>query len=101
MDRFKDELGHPIEGFEHIAIIKPGTPVKNRLVVMSSGLSMPDNRIEKINERIQEILDELEKQSKSTSLLDTIKTDALNSLRGDRKESNIDEIDIDDLFNKY
>ena len=101
MDRFKDELGHPIEGFEHIAIIKPGTPVKNRLVVMSSGLSMPDNRIEKINERIQEILDEIEKQSKSTSLLDTIKTDALNSLRGDRKETTIDEIDIDDLFNKY
>lgn len=101
MDRFKDAIGHPIEGFEHIAIIQPGTAIKNRLITMSSGLTMPDNRIEKINERIQEILDELERQQQATSLLNTIQTDELNSLRGGRKDSDIDEIDIDDFLGKY
>ena len=100
--RFKNELGHPIEGFEHIAIIKPGTPVKNRLIVISSVMSIPDCRVAKINERVQEILDELEKQKESTSLLNSISTDKLNSLRGDyRKESTIDEINIDEFFDKY
>lgn len=102
IERFKDALGHPIEGFEHIAIIKPGTPVKNRLIVISSGMSIPDGRVAKINERVQEILDELEKQKESSSLLNSISTDKLNSLRGDyRKESTIDEINIDEFFDKY
>lgn len=102
LDRFKDVIGHPIEGFEHMAIIKPGTTFKNRLIVMSSGLSIPENRIEKINERIEEILDELEKQKNTqSSILGAIRTDELNSLRYGRKESNIDELDIDDFLGKY
>jgi chorismate mutase len=102
LDRFKDEIGHPIEGFEHMAIIKPGTNYKNRLIVMSSGLSLPENRIEKINERIQEILDELEKQKQEeSSILSAIKTSELDNLRAGRGDDGVDEIDIDDFLGKY
>jgi len=102
LDRFKDAVGHPIEGFEHMAIIKPGTNFKNRLIVMSSGLSLPENRIEKINERIQEILDELEKQKQEeSSILGSIKTSELDSLRTGRNDSGIDEIDLDDFLGRY
>ena len=59
---FKNQIGNPIEGFEHVAIIEPSMNLKNRAIVISSGLSLPEDRIEKINERIQEILDEIEKQ---------------------------------------
>ena len=102
LERFKDVVGHPIEGFEHMAIIKPGTDHKNRLVVISSGLSLPENRIEKINERIQEILDELERQKQEeSSILNVIKTSELDSLRTGKSGNDIDEIDIDDFLGRY
>ena len=102
LDRFKDVVGHPIEGFEHMAIIKPGTEHKNRLIVISSGLSLPENRIEKINERIQEILDELERQKQEEcSILSNIKTSELGSLRNGRSGPDLDEIDLDDFLGKY
>ena len=76
--------------------------LKNRAIVISSGLSLPEDRIEKINERIQEILDEIEKQKQVNSILDTIETDKIKGLRGIRNDSNgPDEIDIDDFLSKY
>lgn len=99
---FKNQIGNPIEGFEHIAIIEPSMNLKNRAIVISSGLSLPEDRIEKINERIQEILDEIEKQKQVNSILDTIETDKIKGLRGIRNDSNgPDEIDIDDFLSKY
>ena len=99
---FKNQIGNPIEGFEHIAIIEPSMNLKNRAIVISSGLSLPEDRIEKINERIQEILDEIEKQKQVNSILDSIETDKIKGLRGIRNDSNgPDEIDIDDFLSKY
>lgn len=99
---FKNQIGNPIEGFEHVAIIEPSMNLKNRAIVISSGLSLPEDRIEKINERIQEILDEIEKQKQVNSILDTIETDKIKGLRGIRNDSNgPDEIDIDDFLSKY
>ena len=99
---FKNQIGNPIEGFEHVAIIEPSMNLKNRVIVISSGLSLPEDRIEKINERIQEILDEIEKQKQVNSILDTIETDKIKGLRGIRNDSNgPDEIDIDDFLSKY
>ena len=99
---FKNQIGNPIEGFEHVAIIEPSMNLKNRAIVISSGLSLPEDRIEKINERIQEILDEIEKQKQVNSILDTIETDKIKGLRGIRNDSNgPDEIDIDDFLSMY
>ena len=99
---FKNQIGNPIEGFEHVAIIEPSMNLKNRAIVISSGLSLPVDRIEKINERIQEILDEIEKQKQVNSILDSIETDKIKGLRGIRNDSNgPDEIDIDDFLSKY
>ena len=99
---FKNQIGNPIEGFEHVAIIEPSMNLKNRAIVISSGLSLPEDRIEKINERIQEILDEIEKQKQVNSILDSIETDKIKGLRGIRNDSNgPDEIDIDDFLSKY
>ena len=99
---FKNQIGNPIEGFEHVAIIEPSMNLKNRAIVISSGLSLPDDRIKKINERIQEILDEIEKQKQVNSILDSIETDKIKGLRGIRNDSNgPDEIDIDDFLSKY
>ena len=99
---FKNQIGNPIEGFEHVAIIEPSMNLKNRAIVISSGLSLPEDRIEKINERIQEILDEIEKQKQVNSILDSIETDKIKGLRGIRNDSNgSDEIDIDDFLSKY
>ena len=99
---FKNQIGNPIEGFEHVAIIEPSMNLKNRAIVISSGLSLPEDRIEKINERIQEILDEIEKQKQVNSILDTIETDKIKGLRGIRNDSNgPDEIDIDDFLSKH
>ena len=102
MTNFKNKIGNPIEGFEHIAIVDPAMNIKNKVITISSGLSLPEDRIEKINERIQEILDELEQQKQLNSILNSIETDKINGLRGGRNNSaGPDEIDIDDFLSKY
>lgn len=102
LTNFKNTIGNPIEGFEHIAIVEPALNIKNKVITISSGLSLPEDRIEKINERIQEILDELEQQKQLNSILNTIETDKISGLRGKRNSSNgPDEIDIDDFLSKY
>ena len=104
MEDFKANVGEPLEVFEHY-YLKDDESIPNRLCVILSGLSLPDDRIQVIIQRIQEVEEALNKKKEST-LLDSI--DELGDLhvdslgidrtRSDEKE-NVAEIDFD--FDKY
>lgn len=104
MDTFKANVGEPLEMFEHY-YLKDDDTIPNRIGVILSGLSVPDDRIQIIIQRIQEVEDALNKK-KESSLLDSI--DSLDNLhvnaigidrtRSDVKED-VNEIDFD--FDNY
>ena len=73
------------------------------MITLLSGLSVPDDRIEKIIQRIDEATAQLTKV-KESSILDEAQTDFLDQLRGSdssKKETDIDQIDLDDIFGNY
>lgn len=104
MEDFKSNVGEPLEVFEHY-YLKEDDSVPNRLAVILSGLSIPDDRIQIIIQRIKEVEDALNKR-KETSILDSIGgMDDLhvNSLGVDRTRSGeqTDVADIEFDFDKY
>jgi|HigsolmetaAR203D_1030402.scaffolds.fasta_scaffold01377_11 regulator of extracellular matrix RemA (YlzA/DUF370 family) len=100
MPKFKSILGEPVEEFEHIYINGVNDDV-NRVIAIMSGLSIPDDRIEKIAQRIAEVEAQLTR-TKETSLLDDVKTDLIKSLRQTETISKrISEDNLDDEFSKF
>jgi cell division GTPase FtsZ len=100
MTQLKDFVGEPVEGFEHIMINKdPEDP--NRVIVILAGMSVPDDRIQKMLQRIEEATEQLTKV-KSSSILDDAQTDLIKSLR-DTSAGKTDpaDIDLNETFNKY
>lgn len=91
-------IGEPVEGFEHIC----DTATENAVHLILSGLSIPDDRIQKISQRISEAMEALS-QTKDSSILDSMDTGALNSLRRGEEVavSTDDTVSLGDLFSQY
>lgn len=101
LPKLKDLIGEPVEGFEHIYVNNDDSQ-ENLVLTLLSGLSVPDDRIEKIIQRIDEAA-QLTKV-KESSILDEVQTDFLYQLRGSetsKKEADIDQIDLDYIFGNY
>ena len=105
---FKKSVGEPIEIFEHYFVNESGDTKKypNRFAMILSGLSITDDRIQIIMQRIEEA-EEAIKKKKEGSLIDQVESlDALkvDSLGVDRTRSAEKEAleDIDfDFLSKY
>ncbi|MNW16198.1 hypothetical protein D3C71_2149660 [compost metagenome] len=71
------------------------------MIVILSGLSVPDDRLQKIVQRIESAKEDLTR-TKSSEILQNKNTDFVNELRGTNKpETDGDDIDEDDIFNRY
>lgn len=90
-------VGEPIESFEHIYINKNDDD-SNRFIAILSGLSIPDDRIIKMKQRIDTGRDEVGKQ-KQSSALDDIDLDDVKELREDGASNG--ELDLDDIYSKF
>ena len=95
--KLKELAGEPVEGFEHIYISKDDE--ENRVIVILTGLSVPDDRLLKIKQRIDEGLEELTR-TKTSSVLDDVDMESVKELR-DNGIENSNELNLDDLFSKY
>jgi len=96
----KELIGEPVEGFEHIYVNKADDE-PNRVIAILSGLSVPDDRIEKVLQRIEDAEEQLMK-TKDSSILDDAKTDLIDELR-DTSGSKVgaQEVDLGDIFDSY
>ena len=104
MEDFKANVGEPLEVFEHY-YLKDDDSIPNRVGVILSGLSIPDDRMQIIIQRIKEVEDALNRK-KESSLLDSVDDmDDLHvtSIGIDRTKSNVkgDVSEIDFDFDKY
>jgi hypothetical protein len=97
----KEFIGEPVEDFSHIFVNKEETDL-NRVIIILSGLSVPDDRIQKILQRIEEATKELSRV-KESSILDKANVDAITNLRSTSNvpDEKPDEIIISDIFSKY
>lgn len=95
--KLKDLIGEPAELFQHIYI--DDALAENRIVLILAGLSVPDDRLEKMVERIEEGLEALAK-TKSSSVLDDLDTDEIKNARTGNAKGSAD-FDLDDLLSMY
>jgi tubulin-like protein CetZ len=95
----KKLVGEPLEGFEHDFVIVNDEYI-NRIILLMSGLSIPDDRIERMGQRISEVSAALTKTKKG-SLLDDIDIEGLRSLRKENKREVDKDFDVSNIFNKY
>lgn len=97
--KIQELIGTPVELFEHVYMTATNDET-NRMVLILTGLSVPDDRLTKVVQRIESGLDELA-QVKESSVLDSTESNSkIKELRSQTmKQSN--EFDLDDLFGKY
>lgn len=95
--KLKDLVGEPAELFQHIHI-NDSLP-ENRIIIILAGLSVPDDRLSKMVERIEEGLEALAK-TKSSSVLDEVDTDEIKDARTGNAKGSAD-FDLDDLLALY
>lgn len=96
MLKIKEFIGEPVEGYQHTYIA--GNDEAQRIMLIVSGLSVPDDRLKKIVQRIEESVSELSKV-KESSILGNITTDKIKDLR--MSENSTSDLDLDDLFSRY
>jgi len=89
-------VGEPIESFEHNYV--DGDETSNRYIVIASGMSIPDDRLNKIVQRIEDGTKGLG-MMKESSVLDSFDMDAVDELRQDEKSTG--KLDLDEVFDKY
>lgn len=96
LPKLKELVGEPIEGFEH-DYIKMDVQ-ENKVILILSGLSTPNDRIEKILQRIQEIKDGISNRVGKDNLLQD--DDETKEIRKDSKRDE-DNVNIKDIMGKY
>lgn len=106
-DKFNENLpnirnfyGEPIEDFKHFAQNEESDKL-NVLVLLLSGLSVPDKRIKVIINRIERVEEELNKTQTSSVLNSAL--DKLSAYDGTKDANNDsdDEFDMDSILDKY
>lgn len=99
-------VGTPVETFQHFAIKDSQTSgLPNDVIVVASGLSRLDDRIDRIKERIAEINAAMDAVKKRQDGLDGIDIDALNAKKhsADTKPADGDEgrVDVMGILSKF
>lgn len=98
LPKVKEYTGEPIEGFEHIYVNQKEE--LNKVLVLMSGLSIPDDRIEKINERVEEAKEKISRV-KESSLLESTDVSFLGELRNTSTEETDTQVDIGSIFEQF
>lgn len=95
----KERIGEPLEVFEHMCVTNDSP---NRVCVLLSGLSIPDDRISLIAQRIKEVEEAL-KKVKTCTVLDNVNVDELHlgTKRVNGSSTKADMSVADDVFSKY
>ena len=97
--KIQELIGTPVELFEHVYMTATNDET-NRMVLILTGLSVPDDRLTKVVQRIESGLEELAQVKESSVLDNTESNSKIKELRSQVMKQS-DEFDMDDLFGKY
>jgi len=100
LPKLKEVVGELNVGYEHFYVIEDGEEFSNRVHVILTGLSIPDDRLTKVVQRIEEAKNTVVQRKKSSVLSSVGQTEnfvkAVNSATPD-KETQTDE-DVMNMF---
>lgn len=95
----REHFGEPTEDFKHFAENSESDKL-NSVGLLMSGLSIPDNRIKTMINRIEKVEEELRKTKKSNTLSNALnKIGDYESTKESKKE--VEDFDMDSILNKY
>lgn len=96
--KVKEYIGDPVEGFEHVCVDGMGDQFVH---VLLSGLSIPDDRVQKILQQIDEMMSALSAK-KESSILDNVNTSTITGLRRAEKKEEVEStVSITNIFDNY
>lgn len=102
LPKLTELYGEPVEVFDHYSVNVDEDERANYVVIIQSGLSLPENRLKKIQHRIQAVEEALKKQ-KESSILDSMVE--VVSEYSDTTENKVavknDKVNLDDILGKY
>ena len=97
--KVKELIGEPVEAYEHTYICKSDDEI-NRVIIIAAGLSVPDDRLAKIMQRIDEGMEELSR-TKEKTILDDAETASIKDLRQSTQKVEAEEFNLDDILGKW
>lgn len=100
LTKLKDVVGKEVMMFSHYYVNDMAVNTKNRVVIIMSGLSVPDTTISSIVEAIKEAEKKLTKTRKS-SVLNSADVSTIAGLRKQNTENAVTEVDIDSIFDQF
>lgn len=95
------QYGEPLEVFDHFAINNDDES-QNFVIIIQSGLSLPENRLKAIQHRIQAAEEALKKQKQSSILDELAKSvDVYNVTTDSKDDHQKDDFDLNSIMSKY
>lgn len=99
LPKVKETVGEPPVGFEHYFVIgKDEEHLLNRVHVIMTGLSLPDDRLTKINQRIAEAEEALNAKKESSALQ---AYDKAHNFVGEANAQDNSKDTLDDILSKF
>lgn len=101
--KFTEQFGEPVEVFDHYSVNLDDEKM-NSVILINSGLSMPENRLKVIQHRIEEVEEALSKKKESSilnSLADKVERYDGTTNRAKGNESALAGLDLDSILDKY
>lgn len=96
----REQFGEPIEDFKHFAENTESDKL-NSIALIMSGLSIPDNRIRSMINRIEKVEEELRKTKKSNTLSNALNKISEYEGTKDSNKAEAEDFDMDSILNKY
>lgn len=96
----REQFGEPIEDFKHFAENTESDKL-NSVALIMSGLSIPDNRIRSMINRIEKVEEELRKTKKSNTLSNALNKISEYEGTKDSNKAEVEDFDMDSILNKY
>ena len=104
VSKVQEFIGTPVETFQHFAIKDAQTSgLPNDVIVVASGLSRVDDRIDRIKDRIDEINAAMDAAKARQDGLDGIDIDALNAKKhsADTKSDDNAKVDVQNILSRF
>lgn len=102
LPKLTELYGEPVEVFDHYSVNVDEDERANYVVIIQSGLSLPENRLKKIQHRIQAVEEALKKQKESSILDSMVEVVSEYSETTENKVAvKNDKVNLDDILGKY
>ena len=100
-NKISQVFGEPIEQFNHFAINEDSDSRANYVILIMSGLSLPNNRLRMIIDRVSAVEEALAKKQETSLLRSAFDKVQTYSNEKEVKPSGQTNFNLDDIMGKY